>query len=68
MTNPKVKMVCSECGSSDVLADAYAEWDVDAQDWVVQNVFDKGAYCNKCDGETRLEEVELTTEDVDGEE
>jgi hypothetical protein len=27
----KVMMVCSHCGSDDVRADAYAEWDVEAQ-------------------------------------
>ena len=56
-----VKYVCDLCGSDDVLSDAYAEWDVDNQVWSVQNVFDKGAFCNTCEGETRLEEVEAPT-------
>jgi hypothetical protein len=56
----KVRMVCATCGGEGVLADAYAEWDFDAQEWVVQNTFDKGAYCNTCDGETRIEEKEVT--------
>jgi hypothetical protein len=46
---------CSECGSTDVLVDAYAEWDVILQRFVIGNTFDKGGYCNKCDGETRAE-------------
>ncbi len=54
----KVRMVCKECGSEDVLCDAYAEWNYDKQEWVLQNTFDKGAYCNQCDGETRIVEAE----------
>jgi hypothetical protein len=55
----KIKMVCKYCGSEDVLADAYAKWDVEARAWEVTDTFDKGAYCNKCDDETRLEERPL---------
>ena len=47
--------VCRTCGSNDVLADAYAEWDRVNACWTVLNIYDKGAHCNKCDGETRLE-------------
>lgn len=52
-----VRMVCSTCGSEDVYADAYAEWDVANQCWKVANTFDKGAHCGACDGETRIDEV-----------
>ena len=51
----KLKMVCSTCGSDQVLRDAWAEWDVASQDWVLQNVFD-AAYCEKCEGETSINE------------
>lgn len=56
---PKLRMVCSNCGSERVLRDAYAEWDVRRQKWVLQNVFDF-AICesDECDGnETRIDEV-----------
>ena len=56
----KVKMVCAHCGSDDVRADAYAEWDVEAQKWEIAQTFEKGAYCDKCDGETRIEEEPLS--------
>lgn len=46
--------ICKYCGSEDVLADAYAEWDRDEQQWTIHNVFDKGAVCEKCDGDTRI--------------
>jgi hypothetical protein len=51
----KVKMVCAHCGSEDVVADAYAEWDVESQTWEITQTFDKGGYCSQCDGETRIE-------------
>lgn len=50
----KVKMVCEDCGSDDVVADAYASWNVDTQKWEVDSIFDKGSYCNNCDKESYL--------------
>lgn len=55
------KPVCSECGSDDVKADAYAEWRVDLQEWQVQNTFDKGSVCEDCGGECRLNWVYADT-------
>lgn len=57
----KQKPVCRECGSDDVLADAYAEWHVGLQEWLVQNTFDKGSVCNACGGECRLKWVDAKT-------
>jgi hypothetical protein len=44
-------MRCSNCGSTKVYRDAFVEWDIATQEWVVQNVFDE-AVCDsgKCDG------------------
>lgn len=53
----KLRMECSNCGSTDVLSDAYAVWDFKKQEWLLSATFDKGAYCNTCDGETRIKEV-----------
>lgn len=50
---------CATCGSHDVRADAYVEWDVADQMWSIAQTFEKGAYCGDCDGETRIEFVEL---------
>ena len=33
--------VCRTCGSNDVLADAYAEWDRENACWTVLNIYDK---------------------------
>lgn len=57
-TPRKVTFVCSQCGSDDVSRDAWAEWDVDEQQWVLRAAFDH-AHCHPCDGETRLIEVDL---------
>lgn len=54
----KLRMVCHTCGSEDVLSDAYAEWSFEKQEWQLQNTFDKGAYCNACDGESRIDTIE----------
>ena len=63
MNEKNVQMVCRECGSPDVLVDAYGEWDIDKQDWIIANTFDKGAFCHECDGETRIEAVPLNGAD-----
>lgn len=53
---PKIEIVCSTCGSDSVERDAMAEWDVEAQDWVLSGVMDQG-YCEACEGEATLKEV-----------
>jgi hypothetical protein len=54
----RVTMVCSTCGSENVLVDAWAEWDVENQSWVVAETF-KNAICNECDGECSINEKKL---------
>jgi uncharacterized OB-fold protein len=58
MNDKKVKIVCSVCGSLRILRDAWAEWDFEEQEWVLQNVFDH-AYCEDCANETSIEEMEV---------
>ncbi len=53
----KKRMICNDCGSEDVQADAYAEWNVKDQKWEVSNRFEKGGVCAHCDGECRIEDV-----------
>ena len=60
---PKIKIVCAHCGSEEVFRDAWAEWDIANQEWVLQNVFDAG-YCNNCEGEASLDEEEIEVEDA----
>lgn len=53
-----VDYVCNMCGGNTVTRDAWAAWDVEAQEWVLGAAYDY-AYCHDCDEETRLIEVEL---------
>ena len=53
-----IAIVCGTCGSDDVTRDANSEWSVDTQRWELRAVFDS-AYCNRCDAERRLVEIEL---------
>lgn len=50
---PKLRMVCETCGSEDVSHDAWGDWDVEEQNWVLRTMFDY-AHCHACDGETRI--------------
>jgi hypothetical protein len=52
--------VCHVCGSDHVTRDAWAMWDVDAQAWVLDTAFDY-AHCHRCMGDTRLEQVVVTS-------
>jgi hypothetical protein len=58
-TKPKITIVCASCGGSNVMRDAWAEWDDSKQEWVLGTVFDAG-FCADCDGESRLEEKPLS--------
>ena len=52
-------MVCEQCGSEDVGIDAYAEWSVEEQEWVLASTYDAAwctPVCRVCDGETTLVE------------
>lgn len=61
-----IDVVCGTCGSNSVTRDAWAEWDVETQDWVLGAIYDY-AFCHSCQEESRLEEVELPrTSEVDG--
>lgn len=52
----RLRMRCGNCGSEDVKADAFAVWNYELQMWEVQNTFDKGAFCEQCEGQTRIVE------------
>jgi hypothetical protein len=45
------------CGGNTVTRDAWAEWDIDTQEWILGAAYDY-AFCHGCQQETRLEEIE----------
>ena len=55
---PRLRMICKNCGSTQVMRDAWAEWSEGEQDWVLGAVFDY-AHCHKCDGKAHIEECPL---------
>jgi hypothetical protein len=54
----KLKMICTECGSTDVRRDAWANWCEKIQDWELAEVYDN-AFCIDCDGECSIKEEEI---------
>ncbi|SCM79925.1 hypothetical protein KL86PLE_90711 [uncultured Pleomorphomonas sp.] len=51
----KIKIVCSKCGGDTILRDAYAYWDVEAQEWALSSVYD-AFLCSSC-GHDACDEV-----------
>jgi hypothetical protein len=49
----RVAMVCRDCGSENVAADAWAKWDTVEQDWSLGVAFDEG-FCDDCDAPTKI--------------
>lgn len=61
----KIKYVCRYCGSDNVSKDAFADWDVDYQKWVLRDFYDAG-YCHDCESEQKyFDEVEIKEENHD---
>jgi hypothetical protein len=56
MADEPVRMVCRDCGGEDVTREAWAVWDVGAQEWVLGAVFDH-AFCHRCMIAAQLEEA-----------
>ena len=61
MTEKPVQMACRDCGSELVTRDAWAEWDVDQQDWVLGALYDY-AFCHACEADAHIEEVPIREE------
>lgn len=57
----KVKKVCANCGSDNVVTDAWVSWDIDSQQWVIDDIFDND-YCKSCEGETTIQDEEIEDE------
>jgi len=60
-TRKRVAFVCERCGSSDVVSDARAAWDVHTQQWTLVGHYD-ASECLACQQDTNLIAVELAPE------
>lgn len=54
----RIKMVCGNCGSENILKDAYAIWSVESQEWELLAVYDN-TRCEECGAEDSCEEKEI---------
>lgn len=58
----RIKKCCPDCGSTNVKCDAWAWWNVDTQEWVLDDTYSNG-WCDDCEGEFKtFDEVELPEE------
>ena len=57
-TRKRVAFVCERCGSSEVVSDARAAWDVENQQWTLVGHYD-ASECLACQRDTDLIVVEL---------
>ena len=46
-TPRRIKFVCSQCGSDQIVKDAWAEWDTENQCWELGSIFDH-TECQGC--------------------
>lgn len=64
MAGKRIRMICPKCGSAEVLRDAYASWDEDAQAWALSATFDDFT-CGGCGSQwIKPEEEEIADEPV----
>jgi DNA-directed RNA polymerase subunit RPC12/RpoP len=54
----KIKYVCTQCGSDNVLFDAWAAWNEEKQEMELVTTFDD-TYCEQCGGECKVKEIEM---------
>lgn len=54
--------VCDNCGGSNVVRDAWAEFDLRTQKWVLSNTFDEG-WCEDCEATINPIMKEITEEE-----
>ena len=54
----RIRLICSECGSTDVGRDAWAEWNEKLQMFEATHIFKQG-HCFNCEGETQINEENI---------
>jgi len=54
----KIKLKCPKCGGDNILADAYAGWNEDTQEWELHSTYDDRT-CDDCGESTKPIEIEI---------
>ena len=58
MSGVKLKFTCNECGSDDVQAEMYCEWNIEQQRWEPDFINDfSQCWCQRCQDGTRISQV-----------
>ena len=52
-----IKKTCKDCGSEDLLFDAWARWDYATQENILVDVYPK-AICQSCGGQCTVNEIQ----------
>ena len=55
---PRIRLTCSQCGSTDVVHDGWISWNEELQMHEVHSVFDN-AFCFVCENETQINEENI---------
>ncbi|MBC8315250.1 MAG: hypothetical protein H8E51_07080 [Bacteroidetes bacterium] len=58
MADEKIQIICAKCGSDDVMKDAWAEWSVETQNWILHSVYDN-TWCEKCEENCKVIEITI---------
>ncbi|GLQ31431.1 hypothetical protein [Litoribrevibacter albus] len=57
------ELTCSKCGGENVVKDAFASWDVNAQEFVLYATYDE-SYCHDCEESVSLNESVIATSEA----
>lgn len=62
-----IKKVCSECKSDNIVAANYAIWNPYEGNWKLNDTVFSDFYCNNCESECDIEDVEIEDDEYDEE-
>ena len=65
IVRPKVRFVCSGCGSENVWAEAIVTWNNKLQKWEFCNFTGSDDYCDDCEDHVGLDTIPMTQEEYD---
>ncbi len=56
----KIMYRCCDCGGTELVSDGSFEWNTDTQAWEPTGTIYDDTYCNDCERDVRIEEVDIT--------
>ena len=56
----KKDVVCKNCGSNEIIVDMDGHWDIETQEFIAGDVWEKGARCPACENsDARWDFIEI---------